>query len=63
MTLGENFSMGQGVRSQRQSATRLVYKACFKGSIESNMEPTLGQIPRYENAINKKQWNLLQCNL
>jgi hypothetical protein len=45
--------MGQGVRSQRQSATRLAYKACFKGSVESNMEPTLGQICRDENAIKK----------
>ena len=35
--------MGQGVKTQRQNATRLAYKACFKGSVESNMEPTLGQ--------------------
>jgi hypothetical protein len=51
----ENSSMGQGVRSQRQSATRLAYKACFKGSVESNMEPTLGQIRRDENLISKIQ--------
>jgi hypothetical protein len=49
----KNSSKGQGVNTQRQSATRLAYKACFKGSIESNMEPTLGQRHRYENAISK----------
>ena len=49
----EKSSMGQGVKTQRQSATRLAYKACFKGSIESNMEPTLGQRRRYANAVNK----------
>jgi hypothetical protein len=26
----EKSSMGQGVKTQRQSATRLVYKACFR---------------------------------
>jgi hypothetical protein len=26
----EKYSMGQGVKMQRQSATRLVYKACFR---------------------------------
>jgi hypothetical protein len=45
--------MGQDVRSQRQSATRLACKACFKGSVESNMEPTLGQRCRNENAISR----------
>ena len=39
----ENSSMGQGVKTQRQSATRLVYKVYFKGSVEINMEPRLGQ--------------------
>ena len=34
--------MGQGVKTQRKSAT-IAYKACFKGSVERNMEPTLGQ--------------------
>jgi hypothetical protein len=34
---------------EEKSATRLAYKACFKGSIESNMEPTLGQRRRDEN--------------
>jgi hypothetical protein len=33
--------------------TRLAYKACFKGSIESNMEPALGQRLRDENMISK----------
>jgi hypothetical protein len=50
-TLEENSSMGQGVRSQRKSATRLAYKAFFKGSVESNMEPTLGQRHRDANEI------------
>jgi hypothetical protein len=45
----ENSSMGQGVRSQRQSATRFAYKACFKGSVERNIEPTLGK--RRKDAI------------
>ena len=49
----EKSSMGQGVKTQ--SATRLAYKACFKGSVESNMEPTLGQRQRDENVINKTQ--------
>jgi hypothetical protein len=47
--------MGQCVISQRQSDTRLAYKACFKGSVERNMEMTLGPIHRDENAINKTQ--------
>jgi hypothetical protein len=58
----ENSSMGQGVKTQRQSATRLAYKACFKGSVESNMEPTLGQRRRNANAINRHNDNILQCN-
>jgi hypothetical protein len=49
--LRENSSMGQGFRSQRKSVTRLLYKACFKGSVERNTEPTLGHRYRYENAI------------
>jgi hypothetical protein len=49
----ENSSMGQGVRSQRQSATRLAYEACFKSSVEKNMEPTLGQRRRYESVIRR----------
>jgi hypothetical protein len=51
----EKSSMGQGVKTQRQSDTRLAYKACLKGSVESNMEPTLGQRHRDENVINKTQ--------
>jgi hypothetical protein len=47
--------MGQGVRSQRQSDTRLAYKACFKGSVESNMELTLGQRHNDANEISKTQ--------
>ena len=51
----ENSSMGQGVKMQRQSATRLAHKACFKGLVESHMEPTLGQRRRNVNVINKTQ--------
>jgi hypothetical protein len=51
----ENSCMGQGVKMQRQSATRLAYKECFKGSVERNMELTLGQRRRDENVINKTQ--------
>jgi hypothetical protein len=29
--------------AEERSVTRLAYKACFKGSFESNMEPALGQ--------------------
>jgi tRNA U34 5-carboxymethylaminomethyl modifying enzyme MnmG/GidA len=47
-TLRENSSMGQGVRSQRKIATRLAYKACFRGSVESNMDLALGQRCRDE---------------
>jgi hypothetical protein len=61
MTLEENSSMGQGVRSQRQSATRLVYKAFFKSSIERNMESTLGQRCKGANVISKTRQNPLQC--
>ena len=33
------------------------------GSVESNMEPTLGQIHEYANAINKTHnGNVLRCN-
>jgi hypothetical protein len=55
MTLGENSSMGQGVRSQGKSATRIAYKACFKGLVERNMESALGQIHRDSSVINKTQ--------
>jgi len=51
----ENSSMGQGLKTQRQSATSLMYKACFKGLVERNMEPTLGQIHKNANEINKTQ--------
>jgi hypothetical protein len=29
--------------TEERSDTRLAYKACFKGSVERNMEPSLGQ--------------------
>jgi hypothetical protein len=54
-TLRENSNMGQGVKSQRQSATRLAYKACFKGSVERNMEPALDQRHRDTHVIKKTQ--------
>jgi hypothetical protein len=54
-TLVKNSSMGQDVRSHRQSVTRLVYKAWFKVSVEKNMDPTLGQRHRDANAIRKTQ--------
>jgi hypothetical protein len=37
----------------KASATRLAYKACFKGSVESNMEPALGKRRGDENLINR----------
>ena len=54
--------MGQGVKTQRQSATRLAYKSCFKGLVERNMEPTLGQIRRDEMRLISHNENPLQCN-
>jgi hypothetical protein len=39
-TVGENASMGQGVRSQRKSDTRIAYKKIFKILVEINMETT-----------------------
>jgi hypothetical protein len=33
----ENTSMGQGVKTQRQSATRLVYRHASDGLVEGNM--------------------------
>jgi hypothetical protein len=49
----ENSSMSQGVKTQRHSYTRLSYKACFKGSVERNMELTLGQKHRDTNVISR----------
>jgi hypothetical protein len=54
--------MGQGAKTQRQSATRLSYKACFNGSVESNMETTLGQIRRDAMRLISHNENPLQCN-
>jgi hypothetical protein len=33
---------------QARSVVRIVYKECFKGSVESNMKPALGQRRKYE---------------
>jgi hypothetical protein len=60
----ENSSMGQGVRSQREkSVARIAFKECFEGSVESNMEPTLGQRHKDEtcNAIKHDTTRLLPC--
>jgi hypothetical protein len=54
--------MGQGVKMQRQSATRLAYKACFTGSVESNMEPTLGKNIGMQMRLTRHNDNALQCD-
>ena len=53
-----------GLRCQitkEKGAARLAYKECFKGSVESNMDLTLGQRCKYEthNAINHDRTRLL----
>jgi hypothetical protein len=56
--------MGQCVRSQRQKVlARIMYKECLKGSIESNMEPTLGQRGKDEthNTIKHETTRLFPC--
>jgi hypothetical protein len=47
---------------EARSATRLVYEACFKGSVEINMEPELGQRRRDANAIKQDTMRPLPCN-
>jgi hypothetical protein len=51
----ENSFTDQGVNTQRQSATRLAYKACFKGSVGSHMELELGIKRKNENVIKMTQ--------
>jgi hypothetical protein len=58
----ENSYMGQGVKTQRQSATRLAYKACFKGLVESNMEPALGKNAGMQMRLTGHNDNTLQCD-
>jgi hypothetical protein len=48
--------------AEEKSATSLMYKACSKGLVESNMEPTLGQRCREANVIKKDTMRPLQCN-
>jgi hypothetical protein len=63
-TLRENSSMGQGVKiTEEKSVARLAYKECFKGSVERNMEPTLGQRRKYEthNVIKHDTTRPLPC--
>jgi hypothetical protein len=48
--------------AEARSATRLAYKACFKGSVERNMEPTLGQRHRDANVIKQDTMRPLPCN-
>jgi len=61
MILKKNPPGDKGVKMQWQSATRLAFKACY-GSVESNMEPTLGQRRGYANAINKTHnGKILRC--
>jgi hypothetical protein len=45
-----------------RNATSLTYKACFKGSIERNMELALGQRCKDENVINQDIMIPLLCN-
>jgi hypothetical protein len=49
-------------RCRGKSATRLAYKACFKGSVERNMEPTLGQNVGMQMRLTGHNDNTLQCN-
>jgi hypothetical protein len=48
--------------AEEKRVTRLVYKECFKGLVEINMEPTLGQRRRDENVIRQDTMRPLQCN-
>jgi hypothetical protein len=49
--------------AEEKSVARLAYKECFKGSVESNMEPTLGQRCKDEtrNAIKHDTTRPLLC--
>jgi hypothetical protein len=61
-TLGKNPPGAKGFKTQSQSATGLVYRHALYGSVESNMEPTLGQICRYAISMNKTHnGNILRC--
>jgi hypothetical protein len=42
------------------SATRLAYKSCFKGSVETKMESTSGQRHRDANAIKRDTMRPIQ---
>jgi hypothetical protein len=49
--------------AKEKSVARLAYKECFKGSVERNMEPTLGQRCKDEtrNVIKHDTTRLLPC--
>ena len=49
--------------AEARSVARLAYKECFKGSVESNMEPTLGQRRKDEsrNAIRHDTMRPILC--
>jgi hypothetical protein len=52
----ENPSMGQGVKMHRKKVLQgLRIRYASNGSVEGNMEPTLGQRHRNANVINKTQ--------
>jgi hypothetical protein len=48
--------------AKARSSTRLAYKECFKGSVERNMEPSLGQRCRDANVIKQDTMRPLTCN-
>jgi hypothetical protein len=48
--------------AEAKSAIRLTYKTRFKGSVEINMEPTLGQRCRDTNVIKQDTMRPLQCD-
>jgi hypothetical protein len=56
MTLGKNPPWAKVSRCTGKVLQGLCIRHALDGSIERNMEPTLGQRHRYENAINKTQW-------
>jgi hypothetical protein len=62
-TLEENSSTVQGVTSEGKIVAMLAHKEFFKGSVESSMEPTLGQSHKDEtcSVINHDTTRLLPC--
>jgi hypothetical protein len=57
------FLHGSGCQvAEEISATRLAYRACFKVSVERNMETSLGQRCKYANELKKDTMRPLPCN-